>query len=58
MISQFITMVLLLLMPLAQEKPVNKDYHCKGFRLYGKVKIVNDFPDLKVKIVENFPGKP
>ncbi len=27
----------------------------KGFNLYGKVKIVNDFPDIKVKIVENFP---
>jgi len=27
----------------------------KTFKLYGKYKIVNSFPDLKVQIVENFP---
>ena len=32
-----------------------KDCRYKGFKLYGKVKIVNNFPDIKVKIVENFP---
>ena len=27
----------------------------KGFPLYGKVKVVDSFPDIKVKIVESFP---
>ena len=27
----------------------------KGFKLYGKIKIVDAFPDIKVKIVESFP---
>jgi hypothetical protein len=31
------------------------DCECKGVPLYGKVKIVNSFPDFKVKIVESFP---
>ena len=54
MISSFIIMMMLLLPP-AQEKTVTRDCRCNGFKLYGKVKIVTDFPDLKVKIVENFP---
>ena len=32
-----------------------KDCRFNGFKLYGKVKIVNNFPDIKVQIVENFP---
>lgn len=28
---------------------------CRGIRLYGKVKVVESFPDLKVKIVDAFP---
>ncbi len=27
----------------------------KGFKLYGKIKVVEAFPDLKVQIVEAFP---
>jgi len=54
MISQFLIMIMLL-WPAMQEKPVDKDCQCKGFNLYGKVKVVTDFPDLKVKIVESFP---
>lgn len=27
----------------------------KGFKLYGKIKIVDAFPDVKVQIVESFP---
>lgn len=27
----------------------------KGFKLYGKIKIVDAFPDIKIKIVESFP---
>lgn len=26
-----------------------------GFKLYGKIKIVDAFPDIKIKIVESFP---
>ena len=28
---------------------------CRGIKLYGKVKVVESFPDLKVKVVESFP---
>lgn len=28
---------------------------CRGIKLYGKVKIVESFPNLKVKVVESFP---
>ncbi len=28
---------------------------CRGIKLYGKVKVVESFPDFKVKIVESFP---
>lgn len=27
----------------------------KNFKLYGKVKVVESFPDIKVQIVESFP---
>ncbi len=27
----------------------------KGIRLYGKVKVVESFPDLRVQVVESFP---
>lgn len=47
---------------------VSKDGYFKGIRLAGKVKVVenfgnikvqvvNSFPDLKVKVVDNFPNK-
>lgn len=29
--------------------------HCKGIKLYGKVKVVERFADLKVQVVKNFP---
>lgn len=28
---------------------------CRGKKMYGKVKIVENWPDIKVKIVESFP---
>jgi hypothetical protein len=35
---------------------INKnDCTYKGFKLYGKVQIVNSFPDIKVQIVSSFP---
>ncbi len=27
----------------------------KGFKLYGKIKVVEHFPDIKVKVVDHFP---
>ena len=36
---------------------VSKDGYFKGVRLAGKVKVVKNFPDLKVKKVSNFPNK-
>jgi len=54
MISPLV-LVFIMFLPALQEKPVDKNCQCKGFKLYGRVKVVTDFPDLKVKIVENFP---
>ena len=34
---------------------INKDCYYKKFKLYGKIKFVENFPDIKVQIVENFP---
>jgi hypothetical protein len=38
-------------------KPFTDTIGCsyKGFKLYGKIKIVDAFPDIKVQIVESFP---
>ena len=33
----------------------NEDCYCKGRRLYGRIQIVDKFPDLKVQIVTSFP---
>ena len=36
--------------------PINKgDCSFKGFKLYGKVKVVTSFPDIKVQVVSSFP---
>jgi hypothetical protein len=32
------------------------DCAVKGVRLYGKVKVVESFPDLRVQVVDSFPG--
>lgn len=36
---------------------MNDDKECEwnGIKLYGKVKVVKYFPDIKVKFVDNFP---
>ncbi|MCX6251009.1 MAG: hypothetical protein NTX61_09665 [Bacteroidetes bacterium] len=34
---------------------IEKDCTYKGMKLYGKIKLVSNFPDIKVQIVENFP---
>lgn len=34
---------------------VGSDCTFKGRRLYGKVQVVNSFPDIKVQVVSSFP---
>lgn len=34
---------------------ISKDCIFKGKKLYGKVQVVNAFPDFKVQVVEAFP---
>ncbi len=41
--------------PRPDDPKINKDCYYKGFKLYGKIKFVENFPDIKVQIVENFP---
>jgi hypothetical protein len=40
---------------LAGDKAKKSDCTFKGFKLYGKVQIVEHFPDFKVQVVEHFP---
>jgi hypothetical protein len=54
MISSLLLSVIMF-MTGAPDNPVDKKCQFKGFNLYGKIKVVTDFPDIKVKIVENFP---
>jgi hypothetical protein len=42
--------------PVHAEKNIKKgDCTHKGFKLYGKVQIVEHFPDLKIQVVDHFP---
>ena len=34
---------------------ISKDGYFKGKKLYGKVQVVNSFPDIKVQVVNSFP---
>ena len=36
-------------------KEINSDCTFKGFKLYGKIQVVESFPDIKVQIVDAFP---
>ncbi len=47
--------VFLLSFTIIADSPLTKDCKCKEFKMYGKIKLVNNFPDIKVKFVENFP---
>lgn len=38
-----------------RQDKISKDCTYKGFKLYGKVKFVEHFPDIKVQIVNAFP---
>lgn len=43
------------LMATASAASISRDCTLNGVPLYGKVKIVNSFPDFKVKVVDSFP---
>jgi hypothetical protein len=47
--------VISLLAALLVLSPVSADCTAKGHRLYGRVQVVNSFPDIKVKVVDAFP---
>ncbi len=50
------TAILLFACAVAQaEAKINPDCRFQGKKLFGKVKIVESFPDLKVKVVSSFP---
>ena len=45
----------LIFLNISDPKVKKEDCSFNGFRLYGKIKFVTDFPDLTIQIVENFP---
>ena len=40
---------------LSENAPAAGDCTCKGINLWGKVKVVNSFPDLRVQVVGGIP---
>lgn len=52
-----LTLLLLLLAGNAAEAagPINRDGYFKNIRLAGRVRVVDSFPDIKVKAVSSFP---
>ncbi len=41
--------------PLLAEPKINQNCQFQGKNLYGKVKVVQSFPDLKIQVVGSFP---
>lgn len=39
----------------ALANPISADGYFNGIRLWGKVRVVNSFPDIKVQVVDAFP---
>lgn len=48
-------LVLAATLPNLSAKAVGSDCTFKGKKLYGKIKIVSSWPDVKVKVVSSFP---
>ena len=57
--TAILTILLLLTMtiPAMAASAVNRDGYYKGIKLCGRVKVVEHFADIKVKVVEAFPDK-
>jgi len=55
-LTAIFTVLLLLAMtlPAMAASAVNKDGYYKGIKLYGKVKVVEHFADIKVQVVNSF----
>lgn len=45
----------LIFLPPLQARTVESDCTFKGHKLYGKIKVVTSFADIKVKVVTSFP---
>lgn len=56
-IRVFMTAMFIMLLPvyLQSTSDSNDDCECKGIKLHGKVKFVENFPDFTIKYVESFP---
>ena len=50
-----IALTLLLISTAAFANPITADGRFNGIKLWGKVKVVTSFPDIKVKVVDAFP---
>lgn len=49
-------LVFALLPVFAAREPIDSDScTCKGIPLYGRVKIVTEYPDFRIKVTDNYP---
>ena len=49
-------LVLALLPVFAAREPIDSDScSCKGIPLYGRVKIVTEYPDFRIQVTDNYP---
>ena len=49
-------LVLALLPVFAAREPIDSDScSCKGIPLYGRVKIVTEYPDFRIKVTDDYP---
>jgi len=51
----FITLCLMVSFQAYSANPISEDCTFKGKKLYGKVQIVQSFPDFKVEVTKSFP---
>ena len=50
-----IALMILLTSGAALANPISSDGYFNGIRLWGKVRVVDAFPDIKVQVVDAFP---
>ncbi|MFH1358036.1 MAG: hypothetical protein ABII18_12995 [bacterium] len=54
-ISFFTFIFLIICVQASAANPITEDCTFNGKKLYGKVKIVDNFPDIKVEVTKSFP---
>ena len=54
-LSVLVVMMTFAMMSTAFAGPITSDGYFKGIRLWGKVRVVKSFPDVRVQIVDSFP---